>query len=414
MSRLKEDTVLKIEHLYSVYDENKESQFVSLCDINYDFQNNKIYCIIGNSGSGKSTLVSHFNGLIATKYGTITLKNRQMGHLWNFENLLYGILDNEQLLKVKRNHYLKFRLSLKEFESELFVFASKVSQAKAKLIIEAYYKINVVEVKIFKLENTNLYGAFTFIKPHKTIRLHKNLNEDDLALLTTKNITKPSFKQFFALKKIKKIKELRKQIGMVFQFPEYQLFKDTIEKDIMFGPLALGANKDIAKQRAKKYLNELGLDDSFLVRNPFGLSGGQKRRVAIAGILAIETPILIFDEPTAGLDPVGEREMIEIILNAKANKRTVFVITHTMDHVLEIADEIIVLNDGEILKSGSPYEVFLDANLLASTSISAPKVIKTINDLVNKNHIFKKLYDFKPRTVSELATGIENVLKGGN
>ena len=198
---------------------------------------------------------------------------------------------------------------------------------------------------------------------------------------------------------------------MVFQFPEYQLFKDTIEKDIMFGPIALGIKKDEAKKRAKFYLNKLDMGDEYLPRNPFGLSGGQKRRVAIAGILAIETDILIFDEPTAGLDPVGEQETMKMIKEIQETGKTIFVITHTMDHVLEIADEVIVLNDGEIIKHGDPYSIFLDESIVKSTSIDTPKVIKTIKKLIDKDKRFEKLIDYKPKTTEELNNAIVDLIK---
>jgi len=210
-------------------------------------------------------------------------------------------------------------------------------------------------------------------------------------------------------RKIKNFKQLRKTVGMVFQFPEYQLFKDTVQKDIMFGPVNLGVDKKHAQQLASKYLNEMGLDDSFLQRSPFGLSGGQKRRVAIAGILAIEPDVLVFDEPTAGLDPAGEIEMINIIKNLKKQGRTIFVITHVMDQVLEIGDEVLVLGDHKILKSGTPYEIFTDKDLLNSTSLNLPQVIEVIQQLVNKDKRYQKLYEYEPRNVNELAIAIKKI-----
>lgn len=210
--------------------------------------------------------------------------------------------------------------------------------------------------------------------------------------------------------KIKEFKKLRKTISMVFQFPEYQLFKDTVLKDIAFGPIALGSTKQKGYQLAEKYLKIMGLDPSFLEKSPFELSGGQKRRVAIAGILAIESEMIIFDEPTAGLDPDGEREMMKIILDAKKADKTLFVITHQMEKVLEIADEILMLAEGKVLDHGTPYEIFTNKELLSKTSIKPPPVIKVINQLSQTNERFQKLYELQPKTVNELAEGILKIL----
>ena len=210
--------------------------------------------------------------------------------------------------------------------------------------------------------------------------------------------------------KIKEFKKLRKTISMVFQFPEYQLFKDTVLKDIAFGPIALGSTKQKGYQLAEKYLKIMGLDSSFLEKSPFELSGGQKRRVAIAGILAIESEMIIFDEPTAGLDPDGEREMMKIILDAKKADKTLFVITHQMEKVLEIADEILMLAEGKVLHYGTPYEIFTNKELLSKTSIKPPPVIKVINQLSQVDERFQKLYELQPKTVNELAKGILEIL----
>ncbi len=212
-------------------------------------------------------------------------------------------------------------------------------------------------------------------------------------------------------KKIKNIKDLRKRVGMVFQFPEYQLFKDTIEKDIMFGPVNLGVPKDEAKKRARHYLNLLGLNDSFLQRSPFNLSGGQKRRVALAGILAIEPDVLIFDEPTAGLDPAGEKDMMNIILNLKKSGKTIFVITHVMDQVLGIGDQVLVIGNKKILASGEPYEIFTNEKLIRENFLDKPKVIKVINQLSKIDKKFNKLLELKPRNVDELAKEIYLLMK---
>ncbi|MDE7433998.1 MAG: ATP-binding cassette domain-containing protein [Mycoplasmoidaceae bacterium] len=214
-------------------------------------------------------------------------------------------------------------------------------------------------------------------------------------------------------KKIKDIKKLRKKVGMVFQFPEYQLFKDTIEKDVMFGPINLGVPKAEAKKRAKYYLELLGLNESFLERSPFNLSGGQKRRVALAGILSIEPEIIIFDEPTAGLDPTGEQDMMKIITNLKQSGKTIFVITHVMDQVLSIGDEVLVIGDKKILAAGKPYNIFTNDELIRDNFLDRPKVIKVIYELIKMDKKYKSLLEVQPRNVSELADAIVDIMDGG-
>ena len=137
------------------------------------------------------------------------------------------------------------------------------------------------------------------------------------------------------VRKIKHIKSIRKQVGVVFQFAEYQLFESTIEKDIIFGPVSVGVNKEKAKELAKKYIKIVGLPEDYLQRSPFNLSGGQKRRVALAGILAMEPAFLILDEPTAGLDPYGVNEMLQLFydINQKSNT-TIIIVTHDLDNAL--------------------------------------------------------------------------------
>lgn len=205
-------------------------------------------------------------------------------------------------------------------------------------------------------------------------------------------------------KKIKNIKQLRKNIGLVFQFPEYQLFEETIEKDIMFGPISLGEKKEVAKKNAKKYLTMVGLSLNYLKRSPFELSGGQKRRVAIAGILSINGDTLILDEPTAGLDPQGETYFIKLFnqINKKHKKR-IIIVTHNMDHVLEIADEVIVLKNGEIYKIGTPFEIFKNTNLVQELSIELPKIYNFIYKLAENNF---DLTHLNIRNINELTNAI--------
>ncbi len=159
-------------------------------------------------------------------------------------------------------------------------------------------------------------------------------------------------------RRTKKIKELRKLVGIVFQFPEYQLFEETVEKDVAFGPKNFGLNNEEALKNAHEALALVGLDESFYKRSPFDLSGGERRRVAIAGILALKPNILVLDEPTAGLDPRGAREMMKLFKGLHEKGTTVILVTHDMNIVLEYSDTVIVMEDGEVREIKNPLELF--------------------------------------------------------
>ncbi len=200
---------------------------------------------------------------------------------------------------------------------------------------------------------------------------------------------------------------------MVSQFPEFQLFKSTVLEDVVFGPRVLGISKEESLVKAKEELTKLRIPETHYENSPFALSGGQKRRVAIAGILAINGNTLIFDEPTAGLDPVGEQEMLNIIINAKKEGKTVFVVTHSMAQVLQIADEVLVIHNGKLISSGHPYDIFNTNEVLENTNIEVPYVIRMVNKLCKKNKKFEVLHDLKPRTIEDLANCIAKIQKKG-
>lgn len=181
--------------------------------------------------------------------------------------------------------------------------------------------------------------------------------------------------------KPKVLKPLRKKAGLVFQFPEYQLFEETIEKDIIFGPTNFGMSEEEAKERAGKVLKLVGLDESYLERSPFELSGGQKRRVAIAGILAMEPDILVLDEPTAGLDPQGAKEMLELFKKFQESGKTVIMVSHDMNHVLQYCDHVVVMNHGEVERYCDVDELFSERDYLESMSIDLPVITDFIQEL---------------------------------
>lgn len=182
-------------------------------------------------------------------------------------------------------------------------------------------------------------------------------------------------------KKNRNLKQLRKKAGLVFQFPEYQLFEDTIEKDIMFGPLNFGTSIDEAEKIALEMINLVGLDKSYLQKSPFELSGGQKRRVAIAGILAMNPDILVLDEPTAGLDPQGTKQMMELFQKIHKLNKTIILVTHDMNHVLSYCDDVIVMNKGKVELHDKVSEIFKDESYLTNKGIELPLITKTILSL---------------------------------
>lgn len=177
--------------------------------------------------------------------------------------------------------------------------------------------------------------------------------------------------------KIKYLKELRRQVGLVFQFPEYQLFEETIGRDIAFGPKNFGISEEDALEQVKAVLPVVGLDESYLERSPFDLSGGQKRRVAIAGILVLDPEVLVLDEPAAGLDPQGATEMMELFadLNIKAGK-TVLLVTHDMEHVLKYCDHVIVMDQGKVAREADVDEFFSHPEWLEAIGIDPPGIVR--------------------------------------
>ncbi len=179
------------------------------------------------------------------------------------------------------------------------------------------------------------------------------------------------------------LKKLRAEVGMVFQYPEYQLFDETVEKDVSFGPKNLGLKKDEIAERVKEAVETVGLDyEQFKERSPFELSGGQKRRVAIAGVIAMRPQILVLDEPTAGLDPVGRIEMFDLIAKLKETTvKTIIMVSHNMDEISEVANKIAVLEHGKLRCHGTPKELFKHAEELEEIGLDIPTAIKLKNEL---------------------------------
>jgi len=203
-------------------------------------------------------------------------------------------------------------------------------------------------------------------------------------------------------KKNKKIKELRKSLAIVFQFPEYQLFEETVEKDVAFGLKNYGYKEVEAIKLAHKALEEVGIDKSFYKRSPFELSGGEKRRVAIAGIIALNPDILVLDEPTAGLDPKGSKIILNLINKFNKEGKTIILVTHDMNIVLNYSDHVIVMNDGKVAFEGTPSDLF--SGDISTYSIDVPELFKFVKLLESKGI---KLDISKIRTIDDLISQLK-------
>lgn len=370
---------LKVSNLTCKFFENENFEIVAIDDFSFNFERNKIYFIIGNSGSGKSTLVSHFNGLIKSKKGELQIedfwikaKKKKIPQAKRLKTLIGMVFQfpEYQLFKASVEKDISFGPIVLTIPKQK-ALAFNLADLK-KILFQDY----LIEIKTkFGIETKQDYFHFDdFLTHNRIVAKFKIKNK--------KNLAKVSLKK-----------------GLI-------RWKNTIYYSTI-------TPKEYASQMSSKYLNKMGLDDTFLAKNPLELSGGQKRRVAIAGILAIEPQILIFDEPTAGLDPQGEKEMLDLILQAKNNKQTIIVITHVMDQVLEIGDYVLVLDHGKIMFHGKPYEVFCNEKLYTKTKMQKPKVIEFIDELSQNNPKFKVLHELQPKNPKELAQGIAQVLKGG-
>ena len=203
--------------------------------------------------------------------------------------------------------------------------------------------------------------------------------------------------------------ELRKKIGLVFQYPESQLFSSTVIEDVKFGPKNMGLEPLQVDLRSFEALKLVGIGDDLLDASPFELSGGQKRRVAIAGVLAMQPEVLIMDEPTAGLDPKGREELYAMLQKLHEEKKlTIIVVSHSMEDMARYADRLIVMNQGKVLAQGTPKEVFRYADELETVGLSAPVATQIIEKLKKRNHRIEG----NAVTIDEAADLICEYLKG--
>ncbi|MBU5468033.1 energy-coupling factor ABC transporter ATP-binding protein [Virgibacillus sp. MSJ-26] len=210
--------------------------------------------------------------------------------------------------------------------------------------------------------------------------------------------------------KPKNMKELRSQVGVVFQYPEHQLFEETVAKDIAFGPENFGVSKTEIDKRMNDIIPAVGLPKELLERSPFDLSGGQMRRVAIAGVLAVNPDILVLDEPTAGLDPRGQKEMMNMFYDMhKKEALTTVLVTHSMEDAMKYADHVLILNKGTKYMEGKPEDVFTRQDALNDVQLDVPEMVQFMNDY---NKRFNTSIPFTRQSIQELAKQIQTSLKG--
>lgn len=212
-------------------------------------------------------------------------------------------------------------------------------------------------------------------------------------------------------KKAKELKPIRQKVGIVFQFPEHQLFEETVLKDIMFGPMNFGVSESDAEERAKHFIELVGLPKSVLEKSPFDLSGGQMRRVAIAGVLAMYPDVIVLDEPTAGLDPRGQKEIMEMFYNIHKEKGlTTILVTHSMEDAARYADKISIMHEGHCVLTGTPEEVFADEKFLEKYHLEMPRIVSFQRKLEEK---LQRNLNKICLTEEDFANEIANLLREG-
>ncbi|MHA3838515.1 ATP-binding cassette domain-containing protein [Mycoplasma sp. VS1572C] len=380
---------IKISNLSHTFSPKTPWEFTALKNVSCNITDGEYIGIIGSTGSGKTTFIEHLNQLLSPSAGQIE---------WDFyddvtinKKYLLTKLEKELLVKYpnKGSEYKK------AYKQETKVIKKNLRSAKARIRVLKKSLNKKVEAAVDKFkedfitEKTGMYenkiqfqhALITETRLYKLNYIYESEEGKEIHRLKyiKDNIifTKNSKNKFFG----KDPKQLRKHVGIVFQFAEYQLFKSTIQEDIAFGPMAFGVAKEKAYQIAAECLELVGLGPEYLERSPFELSGGQKRRVAIAGILAMQPDFLVVDEPTAGLDPVGVNEILEILNNLNKNGKTIINVTHDLDNILKYAKRIILFKQGEIVRDGDPYEILNDVEFLKENNLQPPHLLAFANKL---------------------------------
>lgn len=212
-------------------------------------------------------------------------------------------------------------------------------------------------------------------------------------------------------KKAKELKPVRQKVGIVFQFPEHQLFEETVLKDIMFGPMNFGVSAEEAERRAHELIALVGLPEEVLEKSPFDLSGGQMRRVAIAGVLAMQPEVIVLDEPTAGLDPRGQKEIMDMFYQLHQTQGlTTILVTHSMEDAARYADRIAIMHEGRCVVTGEPRAIFADVEMLAKYRLEPPRIVRF------QQRVEKLIGETLPKvclTEEELAIELAQAIKKG-
>ena len=279
--------------------------------------------------------------------------------------------------------------------------------------VEYRYSFNTPFEKL-ALQDINLSiptGQFLAVIGHTGSGKSTLLQHLNGLLKPTEGLVQVGEHEIKAKQKAKNLKPVRQKVGIVFQFPEHQLFEETVLKDICYGPMNFGVPEEEAIRRAKELIVKVGLSEDVLQKSPFDLSGGQMRRVAIAGVLAMNPEVIVLDEPTAGLDPRGQREIMDMFYNLHREKGlTTILVTHSMEDAAHYAEEIVIMQKGRLKRKGSPREIFSDADELFEMGLDVPDVVRFQYQFEQRTG--KKL----PKTcltIDELASAIGAIRDGG-
>ncbi|MFJ7978532.1 energy-coupling factor ABC transporter ATP-binding protein [Peribacillus sp. NPDC096379] len=245
--------------------------------------------------------------------------------------------------------------------------------------VEYRYQINT-PFEHLALHDVNMdidSGTYTAIIGHTGSGKSTLLQHLNALLKPTKGSITIGDRTIESGRKEKHLRAIRRSVGIVFQFPEHQLFEETVEKDICFGPMNFGVSEKDAKVRARKALKQVGMAEEILEKSPFDLSGGQMRRVAIAGVLAMEPDVLVLDEPTAGLDPRGRMEIMDMFYQLhKERGISTILVTHSMEDAARYADEIIIMHQGTVFKKGAPFDIFSQPEQLLELGLDVPDTVR--------------------------------------
>ncbi|PJN86518.1 energy-coupling factor ABC transporter ATP-binding protein [Bacillus sp. mrc49] len=280
--------------------------------------------------------------------------------------------------------------------------------------VEYRYQVNT-PFEHLALHDVNIsmeQGTYTAIIGHTGSGKSTLLQHLNALLKPTKGRVIIGDRTIEAGKKEKALRPIRQKVGIVFQFPEHQLFDETVEKDICFGPMNFGVSENDAKQMARKAIGQVGLSEEILDKSPFDLSGGQMRRVAIAGVLAMEPEVLVLDEPTAGLDPRGRKEIMDMFYELhKREGISTILVTHSMEDAAKYADDIIIMHQGTVFKKGTPQEIFSDPEQLLDLGLDVPDTVRFQLKLQKELGV---RFDHPCLNIGDLAIEIDKAMKRGN